>query len=168
MKSRARDEDTARSRTASPRARESNFHRLTRLTVVSMSVRILVVDDDLELTDVLAAMLRHHGHEVETAGDGTAALVIAAASHFDSVLLDLTLPDFDGFEVAQRLRAGLIDASIIVITGTPTRTLENADAVGVDLLLDKPVASEHLAGLVEYITRWRRASGPPPRCLNWA
>jgi DNA-binding response OmpR family regulator len=147
-----------------------NFYFRIRSAMVCRSVRILVVDDDRELTDVLAEMLRHQGHEVETAGDGTAALVIAAASHFESVLLDLTLPDFDGFEVAQRLRAGLIDdaASIIVITGTPTRTLETADAAGVDLLLSKPVASEHLAGLVEYITRRRRESGAPPRCLHWA
>jgi DNA-binding response OmpR family regulator len=134
-----------------------------------MGVRILVVDDDLELTDALAAMLRHQGHDVATAGDGTAALSIATASAFESVLLDLGLPDFSGFEIAHRLRAGLLadDASIIVITGTASPELAMADDAGVDLLLSKPVASEHLAGLVEYITRRRRSAAAPTRCLNW-
>ncbi|HEY1553191.1 MAG TPA: response regulator [Kofleriaceae bacterium] len=135
-------------------------------------MRILLVDDDPDLVGAVSAMLRHHGHTVETAADGAAALRLAA-SRPEAVLLDLHLPDVDGFEVAQALRAGLLahEASIIVITGHKAQ-LEVADRAGVDLLLEKPVDSQHLGGLVEYITKRRHdmlhtAGSAAIRCIRW-
>jgi len=121
-----------------------------------VSVRILVVEDDVELALAVATTLRREGHEVSTAGDGASALRLAHRSPPDSVLLDLGLPDTDGYTIARTLRAGIVptSVSIIVITGSRWGTAD-ADAAGVDLVLDKPVAAEHLGGLVEYITHRR-------------
>ena len=137
-------------------------------------MKILLVDDDIDLANAMAAMLRVDGHDVATANDGSAALRLANTTAPEAVLLDLQLPDMNGFEIAHTFRTGMLadDVSIIVITGTKGAKLENADDAGVDLLLQKPVDSTHLGGLVEYITRRRhtmlRASGTTAiRCLHW-
>ncbi|MFH8591421.1 response regulator transcription factor [Streptomyces rimosus] len=66
--------------------------------------RVLVVDDERDLTDVLAAALRAEGCEVRTAADGTSALETAAAFRPDAVVLDWMLPDIDGLAVLRGLR----------------------------------------------------------------
>jgi DNA-binding response OmpR family regulator len=115
-----------------------------------------VVEDDVDLASIVASTLRREGHDVDTALDGASALRQAHRSPPDSVLLDLGLPDTDGYEVARSLRGGIVpkEVSIIVITGSKW-TLDRADQAGVDFVLVKPVASEHLGGLVEYVTRRR-------------
>jgi DNA-binding response OmpR family regulator len=120
-------------------------------------MRILLVDDDLDLADAMATILRRDGHDVATAGTGSTALAIARSKQLEAVLLDLSLPDMDGFSIAHVLRDRVIaaDTSIIVITGVTPPRLDAADEAGVDLVLSKPVASEHLGGLVEYITKRR-------------
>jgi len=135
-------------------------------------MRILLVDDDVELANVMATVLRRDGHDVATANDGSAALAIARTAKLEAVLLDLSLPDTDGFSIAHVLRDGMIAAevSIIVITGLKSPRLDDADEAGVDLLLNKPVASEHLGGLVEYITKRRHVrlrESSPVRCEHW-
>jgi DNA-binding response OmpR family regulator len=136
-------------------------------------MRILLVDDDIDLVDVMATLLRHDGHDVATASNASAALAIARNSPLEAVLLDLGLPDMDGYSIAHLLRDGVIaaEASIIVITGMKSPRLDDADEAGVDLLLNKPVAGEQLGGLVEYITRRRhmrlRAPATRMRCEHW-
>src|SRR4029079_19478034 len=65
---------------------------------------ILVVDDEPAITDLLATALRYMGYRVSTAGSGHAALAAAASAAPDLVVLDVMLPDIDGFEVCRRLR----------------------------------------------------------------
>jgi two-component system KDP operon response regulator KdpE len=137
-------------------------------------MKILLVDDDEDLAYAMASTLRHEGHDVATAPSGGEALRLAQTTAPEAVLLDLQLPDANGFEIAHAMREGLIaqDVSIIVITGTKAPRLDDADEAGVDLLLSKPVESQHLSGLVEYITRRRHdvlraAKALPPRCLQW-
>src|SRR5947209_18160711 len=67
-------------------------------------LRILVVDDCLELARTLAQLLRRWGHEVTTATNGRQALEAAGAMPFDAALLDLDVMDMDGFEIAHALR----------------------------------------------------------------
>ncbi len=69
------------------------------------SGRILVVDDNPANRDVLVRRLSRDGHEVVTAENGAAALELVAGQEFDLVLLDLILPDLNGFEVLRRLKA---------------------------------------------------------------
>src|SRR5229473_1285255 len=70
----------------------------------SRSERVLVVDDEPNIADLVATALRYEGFEVRTGGSGRAALDGVEAFRPDLVVLDIMLPDLDGFEVARRLR----------------------------------------------------------------
>ncbi len=65
---------------------------------------LLIVDDEDNLRSMLAAALRHHGFEVSTAENGRQALEHDPRERPDLVLLDVMMPDLDGFEVCRRLR----------------------------------------------------------------
>src|SRR5690606_24083671 len=78
-------------------------------------VRVLVVEDDEEIAQVLQRSLRMEGYEVRTAGDGVSALEEAHAFMPDLVILDLGLPKLDGIDVARRLRDG-DDVPILMLT----------------------------------------------------
>src|SRR2546421_481449 len=80
-----------------------------------LSGRVLVIEDDAEITDVLRRSLRHEGYEVRTAGDGVQALDTAAEFIPDLVVLDLGLPRLDGLEVCKQLRADS-DVPILILT----------------------------------------------------
>lgn len=71
----------------------------------STARRVLVVDDNEDAAESLAALLRLFGHEVEVAFDGEQALALAPEVKPDLVLLDLGMPRMDGHEVARRMRA---------------------------------------------------------------
>lgn len=80
--------------------------------------RVLVVDDSVDAADTLAALLRIWGHEVFTAHDGGQALSAARTHRPDVVLLDIGLPDLDGYAVAAQLRAeGLGGRLLVALTG---------------------------------------------------
>src|SRR5690349_9100882 len=68
-------------------------------------VRVLVVDDEPSLAELLSSVLRYEGWSVRTAGDGADAVRTAREFRPDAVVLDIMLPDFDGVEVMRRLRA---------------------------------------------------------------
>ncbi len=70
-------------------------------------VRVLVVDDEPSLAELLASVLRYEGWEIRTAGDGSGAVRAAREFRPDAVVLDVMLPDFDGLEVLRRVRAEL-------------------------------------------------------------
>ena len=67
-------------------------------------MHVLVVDDLVDAADTLAALLALRGHNVDVAYDGVEALFMAAERPLQAAVLDLSLPDFDGFELAKRLR----------------------------------------------------------------
>ena len=81
--------------------------------------RILIVDDNRDTAEALAELVRDFGHDVATAHDGRSALEIATAHRPEVVLLDISMPEMDGFEVARRLReeVGLQDAILVALTG---------------------------------------------------
>ncbi len=67
--------------------------------------RVLVVDDDPDVRDAVETALELEGHKVTTATDGLAALKSLGQAEFDAVVLDVLMPNLDGFEVCRRLRA---------------------------------------------------------------
>src|SRR4051812_39660468 len=83
------------------------------------ALRVLVVDDYPDMRLSLLLVLRAWGFEAREAGDGPAALLVASAFSPDVVLLNLGLPDMDGFEVARRLRqlSDLLETRIVALTG---------------------------------------------------
>jgi two-component system OmpR family response regulator len=83
-------------------------------------VRVLVVDDEPDIRDVLGRMLRAEGWAVAEAADGTAALAAARAVRPDAVLLDVMLPDMDGFAVLRELRARTPEICVLFLTARDT------------------------------------------------
>ena len=67
--------------------------------------RVLIVDDDPQIVDLLSATLRFAGLEIVTATNGEAALEAAAEAKPDVIVLDVMLPDLDGFEIVRQLRS---------------------------------------------------------------
>ena len=91
-----------------------------RLTIAPEGLRVLVVDDEEYITDLVAVGLRFVGFEVETASDGRDAMAKLAATTPDLVVLDISMPELDGLEVLQRMRRDGINVPVIFLTA-PTR-----------------------------------------------
>lgn len=120
--------------------------------------RVLVIEDDDNLSDVVARYLRREGFEVETVGDGEQGLARALDWLPDLVVLDIMLPAVDGFEVCRRLRAS---APIPVVMLT-ARTEEDDRVLGLELGADdyvsKPFSPRELTARVNAVLR--RSDGP--------
>jgi signal transduction histidine kinase/ActR/RegA family two-component response regulator len=107
--------------------------------------RLLVVDDNEIVRQVLCALLRHDGHGVEEASDGAQALERLALREFDAVLMDVQMPRLDGMEATRRLRrgeGGVLDPSVPVVGVTAladTDTRQACEHAGMDAVLTKPV-----------------------------
>jgi DNA-binding response OmpR family regulator len=120
--------------------------------------RVLVVEDDEEIAQVLQRSLRLEGYEVRVAGDGESALDQSAAFNPDLVILDLGLPKLDGMEVARRLRSA-DDVPILMLTARDAleSRVEGLDA-GADDYLVKPFERQELLARLRALLRRR-----PPR-----
>jgi two-component system response regulator MprA len=120
--------------------------------------RILVVEDDTEITDALRRSLRHEGYEVRTAGDGVEALDAATQFVPDLVVLDLGLPRLDGIEVCRQLRAEG-DVPILILTAR-TETGDRVTGLdsGADDYLVKPFERQEFLARIRALLRRR-----PPR-----
>jgi len=79
-------------------------------------IRVLVVDDEPSLAELLASVLRYEGWEIQTASDGSGAVRTAREFRPDAVVLDIMLPDFDGLEVLRRVRAELPHVCVLFLT----------------------------------------------------
>ena len=79
-------------------------------------VRVLVVDDEVNIAELLAMALRYEGWEVQLAHTGRTAVTKAADFRPDAVVLDIMLPDFDGLEVLRRMRATVTDVPVLFLT----------------------------------------------------
>jgi len=79
-------------------------------------IRVLVVDDEPSLAELLASVLRYEGWDIRTAGDGANAVRTARDFRPDAIVLDVMLPDFDGLEVLRRVRAILPNVCVLFLT----------------------------------------------------
>lgn len=103
-------------------------------------MRILVVDDNVDAAESLALLLRLDGHCVRTAYTASAALEQVSSLQSDVVLLDIGLPEMDGYQVAQRIRATGSRARIVALTGYgQAEDIKRGRAAGFDAHLLKPV-----------------------------
>src|SRR5580692_6250559 len=130
---------------------------------------LLVVDDEPFLRDAVAASLRFLGFEVSTAETGAGALRLARDRPFDLIVLDVMLPDGDGFEVVRRLRADGSRVPVIFLTARDTQ----ADKVtgltlGGDDYLTKPFGLEELAARIRTVLRRTRNSDSVGPVLTFA
>jgi DNA-binding response OmpR family regulator len=117
-------------------------------------VRLLLIEDDRRLTDLLARRLESLGHEVSAAHDGATGLELASASAFDVAVIDVMVPRIDGMQVTSELRARGRDLPILMLTardavGDRVRGLRS----GADDYLVKPFAFEELVARIEALAR---------------
>ena len=119
-----------------------------------MPAHLLVVDDEENLRSMLAAALRHHGFDVTTAEDGRTALGLVGEVEPDLVVLDVMMPDLDGFEVCRRLRADGDRTPVVFLTARD----ETGDKVrgltlGGDDYLQKPFSLDELVARIQAVLR---------------
>jgi two-component system OmpR family response regulator len=118
------------------------------------SARILVVDDEPNILEVISMALRYHGFEVATAATGQEAISQISAFGPDLLLLDIMLPDMEGFEVARRLGAQRLELPIIFLTARDTTEDKvRGLTMGGDDYVTKPFSLEELIARIGAILR---------------
>jgi two-component system OmpR family response regulator len=127
----------------------------------SGGTRVLVVDDEPNIADVISIALRYNQYQVETAADGQSALKAVSEFRPDLIVLDVMLPDLDGFEVAKRLRERADDAPIVFLTAKDTTEDKvRGLTLGGDDYVTKPFSVEELiARIATVLRRFGRAGG---------
>ena len=124
---------------------------------------LLVVDDELFLSGAVAASLRFLGFEVTVAENGTEALRLARNRPFDLLILDVMLPDVDGFEIVRRLRSEGNRVPVIFLTAKDTQDDKVTGlTIGGDDYMTKPFGLEELAARVRTVLRRTRPAAPEP------
>jgi two-component system cell cycle response regulator len=113
---------------------------------MTMTAKILVVDDDPDMLRLVGLMLARRGWQVITAPNGVAALELARREPPDLILLDLMMPGMSGYEVCEDIRAdwGLKDVPIIILTAMGPGLHARALRIGADAVLSKPVSPQAL------------------------
>jgi two-component system OmpR family response regulator len=118
------------------------------------AIRVLTVDDETSLTELLSMALRYEGWEVSTAASGLAAVKVAREVRPDAIVLDMMLPDFDGLEVMRRIRAEQPDVPVIFLTakdGLDDRI--GGLTAGGDDYVTKPFSLEELVARLRSLLR---------------
>lgn len=122
-------------------------------------IRVLVADDDAILREVAGAMLRAAGFAVQTAAGGDAAIAACALAMPDIALLDVEMPDGDGYQACSAIRRlpGGADLPIVMVTGCDdTASIDRAYEVGATDFVVKPVNWALLAHRIRYVLRGAR------------
>jgi CheY-like chemotaxis protein len=130
------------------------------------AAEILLVEDNVAAAVTLAEVLELWGYEVRLAHSGSLALAAAAAARPDLVLLDIGLPEMDGYEVARRLRADptLRGTLLVALTGYGQESdRQRAREAGFDYHLTKPVDPQELERLLSTLLRPSDGPLPSPR-----
>src|SRR5438067_2807283 len=134
--------------------------------------RVLVVDDEEHITELVAMGLGFNGFEVERADSGRAALSAIESRRPDLVVLDVMLPDLDGFEVARRLRqvegAGTKVPIIFLTARDTTQDKIEGLRLGSDDYVTKPFSIEELIERVKAVLRRASGAGPGEAKLTYA
>jgi len=136
------------------------------------AVRVLVVDDEANLVELVQGYLAREGYLVLTAGDGHTALDLARDERPDLIVLDLMLPGLDGLEVCRRLRQ-FSDAYVLMLTARAEEVDKVVGlSVGADDYLPKPFSPRELVARVKAMLRRPRSTAsaepesPPPQHLG--
>jgi two-component system response regulator RegX3 len=130
-------------------------------------VKVLIVEDDDAIAEALARGLAREGFDAERTSSGLDAIDLAAANATDVVLLDLGLPDLDGFEVCRRIRA----ASNVPIIVVSARSEEVDRVIGLELGADdylvKPFGFRELVARIRAVTRRHNGAEVDARPLQF-
>lgn len=115
--------------------------------------RVLVIDDDETVREVITTVLRNEGLEVIETGDGKEALKIQQQTPAQLIITDILMPDFDGIELIRKLRRDDPHLKIVAISGggwsTPEQFLTMAERLGANASFSKPFRWNELIGTVK-------------------
>jgi len=136
---------------------------------MSAGQRVLIVDDEPYIIDVVTAALEFEGFATEHAATGTEALAKARSGGFDLFLLDVMLPDIEGFEVCRRLQAEHLGTPVLFLTARDTTADKVQGLSRGDDYVTKPFSLDELVARIGAVLR-RTAphSGTPPPRLEFA
>jgi two-component system OmpR family response regulator len=127
---------------------------MTAMTEGDPIPKVLVVDDEPNIRELVQVALKFHGCAVTTSATGTDALALAETTHPDLIVLDVVLPDIDGFEVCRRLRASDNDVPVIFLTARDTTSdTVTGLTLGGDDYITKPFSVEALVARVRAVLR---------------
>lgn len=130
---------------------------------------MLVVDDEPSITDAVATSLRYEGFDAEEVATGRGALLAAQEDGPDMIILDVMLPDLDGFEVTKRLRSQDISVPILFLTAKDSLDDKLAGlTIGGDDYVTKPFALAEIIARVRVIMERVYGSEPQDRMLTFA
>jgi two-component system OmpR family response regulator len=131
--------------------------------------RVLVVDDEENIADVICMALRYQGFEVESAADGASALKAVRTFNPHLMVLDIMLPDMEGFEVARRLGAQRAGVPIVFLTARDaTEDKIRGLTAGGDDYVTKPFSLEELIARIRTILRRTGQSAADTSRLTFA
>jgi two-component system OmpR family response regulator len=129
----------------------------------SPEARLLVVEDEPNIVELLSASLRLAGFQVATATSGLEALQAVQRHRPDLVVLDVMLPDLDGFDVARRLRTGDTRTPVLFLTARDaTEDKVRGLTLGGDDYVTKPFSLEEVVARIRAVLRRTRAGSSPP------
>jgi two-component system OmpR family response regulator len=119
-----------------------------------VKTRVLIVDDEPNIRDLLATSLRFAGYEIQTAANGAQAVAAVTESEPDIILLDVMLPDMNGFSVTKKLRSSGIQAPILFLTARDdVEDKITGLTVGGDDYLTKPFSLDEVVARIQAILR---------------
>jgi two-component system OmpR family response regulator len=119
-----------------------------------VKTRVLIVDDEPNIRDLLATSLRFAGYEIQTAANGAQAVSAVTESEPDIILLDVMLPDMNGFSVTKKLRSSGIQAPILFLTARDdVEDKITGLTVGGDDYLTKPFSLDEVVARIQAILR---------------
>jgi signal transduction histidine kinase/CheY-like chemotaxis protein len=134
-------------------------------SIASRGLNVLIVEDNADARDTLAALLELKGHRVAGAADGRSALESFARAKPDVAFVDIGLPDLDGYAIARHVRALPGTASVVLVALTGYGQPDDqaaAFSAGFDLHVTKPIGAEHLDRVLgEFQARPQRHAGTP-------
>ena len=110
--------------------------------------RVLIVDDDATIRELLGSVLRRRDLAVDEAADGSEALALLQQNSYAVVLLDLLMPNVDGFGVLDELESAVSTPVVLVITGADRALLKQLDPQKIHGVLRKPFDADDLANIV--------------------
>ncbi|MEX0720875.1 MAG: response regulator transcription factor [Balneolaceae bacterium] len=123
-------------------------------------MNILVIEDDPSVRTLVKAVLEHNGNTVSTAENATDGEEMAEGTEFEMIILDLGLPDGDGYEVCENLRNHNIETPVLILSGEQeTNVKVKCLKVGADDYLTKPFNTEELIARMDAIKRRTETGG---------
>jgi two-component system phosphate regulon response regulator OmpR len=132
-----------------------------------MPIRVLLIDDDARLVEMLGDYLRPRGYQVEACGDGESGLAALARGEPEAVILDVMLPGIDGLEVCRRLRArSQVPILMLTARGDDLDRIVGLE-LGADDYLPKPFNPRELLARLGAILRRTRGPVPPDEVLRF-